>query len=274
MNVDLAKICCRACIYGYDRMVGVAAHPAALLAIDESFIDTGTSCVLIVEQPDRRIVVFPGTQSEWQFLHEPIKTWDSILDWLHNLKFRLVSGTRLGCHGRLHRGFEEELHDLMPQLVAELQRRRDTLGAKPIVLTGHSQGGALAAIATAALPANGHEVSETFTFAAPRPGDYGFAESIKAGGVSVWRCEYGNDIVPHLPLRPDMQLAEISQNLLDYYAVGQLVYGKPNNNSFIVTDSAGMTHEQRRQRLLANQDQWLEHHHLDPHYLALLENLT
>lgn len=272
MNVELAKLCCRACAYGYDRMIGDTPHPSFVPATDERLIEVGTSAVLVLEQPERRLVVFPGTQSEWSFLREPIKTWESIRDWTNNLKFRLVSGTGLGVGGRVHRGFEEELSRVMPELIVELQGRRDLFGAKPLVLTGHSQGGAIAAIATGALPANGEPVSETYTFAVPRPGDYGFSEEIKSRGVDVWRMEYGNDIVPHLPLRPDLQLSEVTQNLLDFHAVGQLVYGRPHNASVIVTGSAGITHEMRRQRLIANHDEWIEHHHL-PHYMRLLEDL-
>lgn len=272
MNVELAKLCCRACSYGYDRMVGVAAHPAGLLAIDERLIEVDTAAVLVLEFVDRRIVVFPGTQSEWQFLHEPIKTWESIRDWFRNLEFHLTSGSSLGVGGRLHKGFEQELRRVLNELVIELEDREGKLGPKPMILTGHSQGGAIAAIATAVLPVYGRPVSETFTFASPRPGDYGFSEFVKNAGIDVWRCEYGNDVVPHLPLRPDLQICEIAQNLLDFHHVGQLVYGRPHNATVIVTGSAGITHEQRRQRLIANHDDWIEHHHL-PHYMQLLEDL-
>lgn len=265
MNIELAKLCCRASAYGYDRMVGVAAHPANLLAIDERLIEVDTSAVLVLEFVERRLIVFPGTQSEWAFLREPIKTWESIRDWVRNIQFSLTSGAALGVPGRLHRGFCEELQRVLPQLTDELNGRSALLGAKPIVLTGHSQGGAIAAIATAALPVVGIAVDESFTFAAPRPGDRGFSEAVKLSETPVWRMEYGNDIVPHLPLRR-------GQVMLDFHPVGQLVYGRPNNHTVIVTDSGELTREVRRQRMLANQNDWIEHHHL-PHYRQLLEDL-
>lgn len=270
MNVELAKLCCRACSYGYDRMVGMDSQPASVLAIDETLIEVDTSAVLVIEQPERRLVVFPGTQSEWELLNNPSATWESVRDWLRNLAFRLISGAEFGVPGRLHRGFAEELGRVLPRLSVELSGRRDLFGEKPLVLTGHSQGGAIAAIATGVLPANGHQVAASYTFAAPRPGDYGFAESIKVSDTPIWRMEYGNDVVPHLPLSPELHLTEVTTNLLDFHAVGQLVYGRPNCASVIVTDSAAITHEERRSRMLSHREDWIEHHHL-PHYMALLE---
>lgn len=274
MNVELATICCRACMYGYDRMVGSDVAPILSEVGDETLISVGTSHALVIEMPERRLVVFPGTESEWDTVSDPAKFSKTIRDWLENAKCRLVSDDRYGLAGRQHRGFLSELQAVSPELGRDLINRRDTLGDKPIVLTGHSQGGAIAAIATAALPLVGIPVAETFTFAAPRPGDAEFADSfIKEGvGVPVWRMEYGSDIVPHLPFHPDISLVHLPTEWLDYQHVGQLVYGRPNNGSFIATNSYALTHAARRSRLLNDRELWFEHHHL-PHYLDLLEAL-
>ena len=268
MNRDIAKLCCRACSYGYDRMVETPAlrgsHP--LGAIDENLIEVGTSAVLVLEFADRRIVVFPGTQSEWGLLRNPTTTWESIRDWVRNLEVHLTSGAEFSLPGRLHRGFADELRRVLPDLIQDLTLRRNLNGEKPLTITGHSQGGAIAAIAAAVLPLNGFPVSEAYTFAAPHPGDYGFSQFVKASDVSVWRCEYGNDMVPHLPIRK-------GQNLLDFHAVGTLVYGRQNCATIIVTDSEILTNEMRRKRMLENHHDWIAHHHLDPNYFALLEKL-
>lgn len=261
-------------MYGYERMVGAEPQPASVLAVEETLISVGTAHAMVLEQLDRRIVVFPGTESEWGTVSDPAKFSKTIRDWLENAKCRLVSDDRYGLAGRQHRGFLAELHAVSPELGRDLINRRDTLGDKPVVLTGHSQGGAIAAIATAALPLVGIPVAETFTFAAPRPGDAEFADSfVKEGvGVPVWRTEYGSDIVPHLPFHPDISLVQLPTEWLDYQHVGQLVYGRPMNASVIVTNSTALTHAARRSRLLNDRELWFEHHHL-PHYLDLLEAL-
>src|SRR5262249_38332032 len=46
--------------------------------------------------------------------------------------------------------------------------------------------------------ADGFPIAATYTFAAPRPGDAQFAASI---GSEVHRIEFGDDIVPHVPMK-------------------------------------------------------------------------
>lgn len=272
MNVELAKRCCRACVYGYDRMIGVDPNPGVVAASAERFIVNGTSSALVLEYTDQRVIVFPGTQSEWDLFERPRNTWESVKDWLRNLTFRLMKDDgQYGLKGRQHAGFLAELKRVTPTLCAELEARRVLYGDKPLIVTGHSQGGAIAAIATAALPLVGFPVKETVTFGAPRPGDRPFAESL--AGATLWRFEAGNDIVPHLPFRPDVPLLDLSREALDFCSVGQLVYGRKNNATVIVTDSAGITHEQRLRRLALYRDDWIEHHHLEPSYFSVLEAL-
>jgi hypothetical protein len=68
-----------------------------------------------------------------------------------------------------------------------------------VYVTGHSQGGAEAALAVPALRAAGFNVVEAYTFAAPRPGDAGLRQHVRESGIPVHRIEFGNDVVPHLP---------------------------------------------------------------------------
>lgn len=56
--------------------------------------------------------------------------------------------------------------------------------------------GAEAALATRAFAAAGFNVAATYTFAAPRSGTIAYANSIT---TPVFRIEYGDDLVPHLP---------------------------------------------------------------------------
>ena len=94
----------------------------------------------------------------------------------------------------MHKGFANQLHLIYPKLMTELKKEP----AKPIYITGHSQGGAVAAIATKAFVNDGLPVAATYTFAAPRSGDATYASSIT---TAVHRLEFGDDIVPHVPMR-------------------------------------------------------------------------
>lgn len=269
MNVELAKICCKLCEYGYRRMVGGQSEPALLTSCGvllESFERDGTMSVMVAELADRRIVMFPGTQSEWEVLRNPRLTYESIRDWLKNVKFSLTSGATLGVGGRIHRGFCSEVMGLMPLIEFALDRHVVTFGSKPLVITGHSQGAAEAGIAAGVLTVEGHEVEQAFTFAAPRPGDSDFAAWMKARNVLVWRCEYGDDIVPHVPI----SIGGVES--LDFWHVGQLVYGSPNNATVIVKSSPNLLWAKRVRNLHSQPHNWAEHHHL-PHYMQLLEDL-
>lgn len=72
-------------------------------------------------------------------------------------------------------------------------------GDKPIFLTGHSLGGALALVASAALGADpqlGDRIAAVYTFGAPRVGKSDFAEYVKA---PHYRIINQGDIVPMIP---------------------------------------------------------------------------
>jgi len=268
MNVDLAKICCRACSYGYERMVGALSDPVRMLALGvthETFGRRATISVMVLELADKRLVVFPGTESEWEFVRTPGKTYESLRDWAKNAKFQLTSGITLGVGGRLHHGFCSEVMALMPLVLDALKRHTISFGEKPLVITGHSQGAAEAAIVAGVLTVEGHDVEQAITFAAPRPGDADFAVWMAARGITVWRCEYGNDVVPHLPV-PVPGVAH-----LEFAGVGQLVYGVPNGQTTIVTLAEKLLREHRDLKLFQHPADWAEHHHL-PHYLQMLED--
>ena len=66
----------------------------------------------------------------------------------------------------------------------------------PLYITGHSLGGALAAIASARLRPS-DRIAACYTFGCPRVGDTEFAEQLWK--VPVYRLVHASDIVPHLP---------------------------------------------------------------------------
>ena len=105
---------------------------------------------------------------------------------------------RIGPEG-LHRGFADAIDVVWEELVAAVARSR-----KPVVVVGHSLGGALAVIAAWRLGGGGPSapcIARVVTFGAPRAGNEAFAASYRQR--SLWdrtlRLHHGSDIVPFVP---------------------------------------------------------------------------
>jgi triacylglycerol lipase len=122
-------------------------------------------------------------------VNDPIVT--GVRDWLANFTAALVPPIKFP--GLVHLGFIDQLRLIHDDMVADL----NTGFTPPLYVTGHSQGGAVAALATKALEHDGIEVAATYTFAAPLPCENMFKSSVK---TPVFRLEFGDDIVPHVPL--------------------------------------------------------------------------
>jgi triacylglycerol lipase len=72
----------------------------------------------------------------------------------------------------------------------------------PIVVTGHSLGGALATLLVADLAANTPLKPQAWTFASPNVGDAAFAARYAALTAVSWRIYNQVDVVPYFP--PDI----------------------------------------------------------------------
>jgi hypothetical protein len=129
-----------------------------------------------------------------------------IIDWLNDADALLIRGANLP--GLVHQGFRDALDALWPALQPVLAAAlADPAHAnKPLYVTGHSKGGALANLAAARIAATLVPQPPPFdsrvqciTFAAARPGDQAFATAFDTLVPHAIRCEYQNDVVPHAP---------------------------------------------------------------------------
>lgn len=137
----------------------------------------------VIASPDMIAVVFRGTENR--------------LDWWTNV---IVGWTVLQGGVKVHTGFHnayQPIRDLLFDKVAELLRAK----RRPVYITGHSLGGALALMATAEL-AN-HDDAEVrdsiaacYTFGCPKAGDKSFDQYVKA---PLYRITNGVDLVPAVP---------------------------------------------------------------------------
>jgi triacylglycerol lipase len=145
---------------------------------------------------DETILAFRGT------LAPSLMPGDAFLrilsDWLNDGEVDLVGGA--GLAGRVHRGFLRSLDHLWPAIDALRGEIREATGrGGQFFVTGHSKGGALAALAAFRLARLGTAPTAVYTFAAPRTGDRVFASAFDESIANAWRFEYRDDIVPHLP---------------------------------------------------------------------------
>ena len=136
---------------------------------------------------DREVVVaFSGTRDG--------------IDWAFNVVHPLTPG----YGGRVHKGFAQ-LANHVAEEVARAVRESRTLRQR-VILTGHSRGGALAALTAQRLLASGVEMENVYTFGAPKFGDATFAQAYRP---VLFRCEDVRDPIPRLP------------PFLDYQSVGK-----------------------------------------------------
>jgi Lipase (class 3) len=119
----------------------------------------------------------------------------TIQAWLANLDFAQVEERG----GMVHRGYAREL-DGVNDLLHEMARDH-AIGGKPVYVTGHSAGGALATLAARRLHDAGAQVRAAVVFSAPRVGDRRFAATYP---VPLLRIEHRHDLIPHLPLPPSL----------------------------------------------------------------------
>jgi predicted lipase len=151
---------------------------------------TTNTQAFILRKGNNVILVFKGTQQ--------------LDDWKTNLKIRLKEFTVLADQeavpptGRVHRGFLEAWQSLEKQVIYYLKKwiTSDT----KLWVTGHSLGGALAAVATISLETQGFKVSGLYTFGQPRVADWKLVNYMNSRmGNRIFRYVNNNDIVPLIP---------------------------------------------------------------------------
>jgi predicted lipase len=95
--------------------------------------------------------------------------------------------------GKIHIGFNQAFNELAVDIQASIDD--DSVSDKPLLITGHSLGGALATVATKKLSHKGG-IAACYTFGSPRVGDDEWVSSIKS---PVYRLVNAADPVTMMP---------------------------------------------------------------------------
>ncbi|MGH7023434.1 MAG: lipase family protein [Caulobacteraceae bacterium] len=177
-------------------LVGYLCDPPCFIAGG-----AGINAALVGETATEIIVAFRGT--------EPFDSPDRaqmVLDWANDLNAILVNDPDMP--GAVHSGFLGALNGLWPLVSQQVGAKLQASPGKPLYLTGHSKGGAMASLAAMrCVRTFGGVTPYVCTFAAARPGDPAFATGYAAAVPHSTRYEFQDDIVPHLP--PEDALIEL-----------------------------------------------------------------
>lgn len=136
--------------------------------------------------PDAIVVSFRGTQLD--------NFWASVLDFVADVGILPIPDA---AGHFVHAGFNAALGEVWAD-IERLVRAEQARLPRPLWITGHSLGAALATLAASRWSGSAAmRVKGVYTFGSPRVGDSAFGTAI---GVPIYRFRNDSDIVPHLPL--------------------------------------------------------------------------
>ncbi len=190
----------RACEIAYFNKPEGPDRFRAELELDATLISVDNTQVYISSNDDAIVVAFRGSESP--------TTLDGFKDWLlTNANNYLIlpegqSGTDFAAAGvgaRFHRGFLDALAMIWQPLLTSVEAQFSAK-ERPLWITGHSLGGALALLAAWRFQRNFLNVHEIVTFGAPMIGNNTAAKAFEEAFTGkIFRYVDLDDVVPHLP---------------------------------------------------------------------------
>lgn len=195
-----ARLLAKACELAYRHAPEGTAAFRTVLGMSARLISVDNSQAYVAGDTQSVVVAFRGSQSP--------KSLDGFKDWLlTNANNLLVvpegrAGTDFAAAGvgaRFHRGFLEALAEIWDPLHGAV---REALGAKdrPLWITGHSLGGAIALLAAWRFQQQFIPVHEVMTFGAPMVGNAAAAQAFEREFPNrIFRYVDVEDPVPLLP---------------------------------------------------------------------------
>lgn len=161
--------------------------------------EQGTCRGFVGSNDELIVIAFRGTDVRLNSFSQVI---DGAKQWLRN--FTIFQNEYAGGV-RVHAGFDEDVTGIWNQVGnLILEHGGET---KPVLLTGHSAGAAIATLAAHRYKVAGLNIHSAYVFASPRVGNGVFTENY---AVPLYRIENMDDLAPHVPLPP------LAMNTLDF----------------------------------------------------------
>ena len=190
----------RACELAYLAEPEGVARFGSELGLEAKLISVDNTQVYVAQNDQAVVVAFRGSEAP--------TTLDGLKDWLlTNANNYLIlpegqSGTEFAAAGvgaRFHRGFLDALAMVWEPLFAAVDQAFKTK-ERPLWITGHSLGGAIALMAAWRFHRNFLAVHEIITFGAPMIGNDAASKAFEQEfSGRIYRYVDLEDVVPHLP---------------------------------------------------------------------------
>src|SRR5271157_967339 len=190
----------QACALAYLDEPAAKPRFADQLGLNAKLISVDNTQAYVGENGGAVVVAFRGSQAP--------TTLDGLKDWLltNADNYLVIPEGRIGTDfaaagvgARFHRGFMEALHEIWEPLLAAITEAVEA-SDRPLWITGHSLGGALALLAAWRLQRNFITVHEVVTFGAPMIGNEAAAEAFEQEFAGkIFRYVNFEDPVPLLP---------------------------------------------------------------------------
>jgi len=190
----------RACELAYLGEAEGSVRFRSELGLEAKLISVDNTQVYVAENDQAIVAAFRGSEAP--------TTLDGLKDWLlTNANNYLIlpegqSGTEFAAAGvgaRFHRGFLEALAMVWELLFAAVDKAQK-VKERPLWITGHSLGGAIALLAAWRFQRNFVSVHEIITFGAPMIGNDTAAKAFEQEfSGKIYRYVDLEDVVPHLP---------------------------------------------------------------------------
>ncbi len=241
-KINLAKM------FNPDAKEFSAANMAYLAHCAQAVYKTDAECKTILADMDREIVKDirffnsrkTGTEGFIAGDEEKIiiafRGTSEIKDWLTDAASIQKSWSSILNIGKVHSGFFDSLNSVWSLLMEHLQELHTK--DQRIWITGHSLGGALAALtyATLRLQEPKYELAGAYTFGQPRIGDQVMCQAFDADSKHhFFRVVNNNDIVPRVPSKVVRQVLSLAlfagkkiHDLHTYEHMGTLLYFDAN----------------------------------------------
>jgi triacylglycerol lipase len=184
---DLALNLAAACQLAYDMLRNPSAAAPAGYQVNTAFtadlFGRTEACGYVMSSADNAVLAFRGTST--------------VPDWLADGSYAQVDFPYVSGAGLTHGGFMSVYQSCRDQVLAALGALTPD---RPLFVTGHSLGGALATLAALDVAVNSpFNAPVVYTFASPRVGDGAFADAYNGKVASSWRVLNTYDLVPLLP---------------------------------------------------------------------------